>query len=283
SAAITRWRGRAADSEVREVVTKGHPLERLQPWLASELALAATTLKAADFQIDWRGMSNEVKLVPAVKLPLPVKVTKPAGSGAVRLTLMPCQSRPLVNGVLDPNQTLRLEKPLEIAANATDGDPVVLVPAQLPAPVYDLTIQAELLSADKRTALALAYAPVRRLEVQPPLVVRLEGSTRIETMLDAKTGATIKLQGQIERRPGVTSDAVLTPTGFPPGARADAVTVKAATTAFSLNVVLPANLQAGELTGLKLSGTVAVNPQQPNVRVRSREVDLTLVVRAPAK
>ena len=41
-----------------------------------------------DFQIDWRGLPADAGLVPASKLDLPVKVTKPAGSGAVRLTLL---------------------------------------------------------------------------------------------------------------------------------------------------------------------------------------------------
>ena len=49
-------------------------------------------------------------------------------------------------------------------------------------------------------------------------------------------------------------------------------------TDFTLNVVLAANVPAGELRGLKLSGNAVLDPKQPTVRVRSREVDVTVVV-----
>ncbi len=282
-AVITRWRGRAADGEVRDVVTKNHPLERLQPWLATEVAVAATTAKADDFQIDWRGLPSDAGLLPASKLNLPVKVTKPAGSGAVRLTLITSQLRPILNGQTDPAQSLRLEKPVELAPTVTDGEAVVLVPPLLPGPVYDVTLQAELLSADKRTAVAIAYAPVRRMTVRHHVVVRLNGPTRVETMLGPKGGGIVKLEGQVERREGLSSDIALTLTGLPAGVTAAPVTVKAGTTAFTLNVVLAANVAPGEFTGLKLTGTAVLDAKQPNIRVRSQDLDLILSVRAPAK
>ena len=73
--------------------------------------------------------------------------------------------------------------------------------------------------------------------------------------------------------------AVLTFTGLPAGARADAVTVKADATEFAVNLVLPANLPAGEFKGLKLSASGSA-PGQPALRVRSREVEI-VVVTAP--
>jgi len=291
---ITHWRGRAADGEEHVVVAKGHPLEHLQPWLASEIALSAIPAKAEDFQIDWRGLPADAGLVPAAKLPLPVKVTRPATVSVVRLTLVTSQLRPLVNGQTDPNQALRLEKPVELPGAApagakpsppaqTNGDLTLLVPPQPLAPVYDVTIQAELLSPDRRTVLAIAYAPVRRMVVRHSVVVRLDSPARIETKLDLKTGATVKLQGQVERREGLAGDVALTLTGLPNGARADAVTVKAGTKAFVLNVVLPPGLPPGEFTRLKLSATAAPDAKQPAILVRSRDVELALVVRPPAK
>src|SRR5947209_18890621 len=96
------------------------------------MALAATTAKAADFQIDWRGLPPDAGLVPAAKLALPVKVTKPAGDGLVRLTLLTSQLRPLVNGQTDPNQALRWEKPVDLPAAASAADSAVLGPPQRP-------------------------------------------------------------------------------------------------------------------------------------------------------
>ena len=43
---LTRWQGKAADGETREVVVKGHPLERLQPRLATEIAIASSDEKS---------------------------------------------------------------------------------------------------------------------------------------------------------------------------------------------------------------------------------------------
>jgi hypothetical protein len=282
-AVITHWRGRTPDGDERPVNIKGHPLERLQPWLASEIAMASTIAKAADLQVDWRGLPADAGLVPASKLALPVKVTKPAGNGVVRLSLLTSQLRPILNGVTDPAQSLRLEKPVELAATATDGDLSVLVPALPPAPVYDVTVQAELLTADKKTVLAVAYAPVRRMAVRHQIVVKVDGSGRVETTVDPKVAATVKVTGQIERREGLTGDVALTLTGLPAGATAAAVNVKADTTAFTFNVVLPAATPPGEIGGLKVSGTAVADAKVPNVRVRSRDVDLTLVVKTPLK
>jgi hypothetical protein len=282
-AVLTTWRGRADDGQEQTVVVKGHPLERLQPWLATELPIAPTTARAADFQVDWRGLPADAGLVPAGKLALPVKLTRPMSPSAVRLTLVTSQLPPLINNQPDLTKSLRQEKPVELAANVTDGEVTLLVPPEMTSPGYDVTVQAELLSADKRTVLATAYAPVKRLAVRPSLIVKLDGTGRIEAKLDAKTGATIPVKGQVERREGLIGDVALTLTGLPPGARADAVTVKAGATEFTINVVLPPNLPAGEVKGLKLAGTAAPDAKQPNVRVRSREVELTLVVQTPAK
>jgi hypothetical protein len=279
-AVVSRWRGRAADGEERSVSIRNHPLERLQPWLATEIAVAATVAKADAFQIDWRGLPPDVGIVPGVKLPLPIKAVRPAGNNFVRLILLTSQLRPLVNGVTDPNQSLRPEKPVELPPNAADGELVVLVPPQPPASVYDLTVQADLLGPDRKTVLAVAFAPVRRMVVRHHVVIRLDGPPRIEAQADAKMPVTVKIQGQIERREGLTGDVTLTLAGLPPGVAAAPVVVKTGTTAFAVSVVLPPGFAGGEIADLKLFATAAA---QPNVVVRSRDVELTLVVKAAAK
>lgn len=281
-AAVTHWLGRGADGRARPVLLKEHPLEQLQPWLAREIALAPTTARAAEFQVDWRDLPADAGLVPARRLVLPVKLTRPASAAVVRLALLTGQLPPLVNNQPDPNRALRPEKVVELPAKAVEGELAVLVPPQLSAPVYDVTVQAELLSADKKAVLAVAQAPVRRLPVRVPLVVQLEGTGRIEAKRDAKTGTAFKIKGKVERREGLSGDVALSLTGLPSGGRAGAVTVKAGATAFALEVILPPNVPPGEVKGLKLFGTAAPDPKQPNVRVRSREVAVTLVVQVPA-
>jgi len=65
---------------------------------------------------------------------------------------------------------------------------------------------------------------------------------------------------------------------LPAGASAAPVTVKMGTTAFALNVVLPATQMAGEIKGLKITATAPADPKAPAVVVRGREIELTLVV-----
>jgi hypothetical protein len=280
AAAITRWTGKGGHGETHTLVIKGHPLERLQPWLATEVAVAPTTAKAADFQVAWRSLPENATLVPSKKLTLPIHLTRPDDKLPVKLTLVTSQSAPIVNNQPDPNQAIRVEKAVELGAKMNDGELSVLVPAGVSGPVYDVTVLAELLSADKKTVLAAAYAPVRRMMVQPPVVVKLDGPTRIETTLDAKKETAIKLKGEIERREGLAGDVALAITGLPAGARADAVTVKAGATAFTANVYLPVATPPGEIRGVVLSGSAVADPKTPNVRVKSREVELTLVVKA---
>jgi hypothetical protein len=282
-AVLTTWRGRGEDGQEQTVVVKGHPLERLQPWLAIELPVAPTTAQAADFQVDWRGLPADAGLVLAGKLALPVKLTRPKTPSVVRLTLVTSQLPPLVNNQPDPNKALRQEKPVEVAANAVDGEVTLLVPGELTTPGYDVAVQADLLGADKRTVLATAFAPVKRLAVRQSLILTVEGTGRIEAKLDPKIGATVPVKGKVERREGLAGDVALTLTGLPPGARADAVTVKTGVSEFTINVILPPNVPPGELKGLKLAGTAVADPKQPNVRVRSREVDVILVVQSAAK
>lgn len=269
--------GKAEDGREQPVFIKSHPLEKLQPWLASELAIGPTTFKAADFVVDWRNLPADAGIVPPTKLTLPVKLTRPTSASVVRLTLLVAQVTPLNNNQPDVNQTLRPERPVELAATLKEGDLAVLVPVQLAAASYDVAVMAELLTPDKRAALATAVTPVRRMALRLPVVLQLDGPARIAAKADPKTGTTVEIKGKIERREGYAGDVPVTLTGLPPGARADAVTVKAGVNVFALKVVFPPN-QTGEFKNLKLSATVAPDAKQPNLRVKSRDVDVTLLV-----
>jgi hypothetical protein len=278
---ITHWQGRAQEGTEQAVVVKGHPLQRLQPWLATEIALAPVEAKPEIF-VDWRNLPADAKLTPGGKLTLPIKVQRSNEKTTVKLTLLTSQITPLVNNQPDPVKALRQEKPLELPIKVTDSEVVVLVPVDPSAPVYAVTVQAELLAADKKV-LATAYAPVQQLAVRVPLLVKLDGPHRLEAVLDPKKGTTVKIQGKIERLDGLKADVTVTLTGLPAGAKADPLTVKADATAFTLNVVLPPTIAAGEIKGLKLSGSYAPDAKQPNQRVRSQETEVTLVLQPAIK
>jgi hypothetical protein len=278
---IATWRGRGSDGAEKSVSVKGYPLEKVQPWLATEIALAASDTRN-DLAVAWRKLPDDAALVPGSKLPLPITATRPGDKTTVKLTLLTSQVTPILNNAPDPNKALRQEKPVEMPVKVSDGEIVALVPVELSAPVYDVTVQAELLDAAKKVV-ATSYAPVRRLPVRMPIVVKLDGPSRLEAALDAKKGAVVKLQGKIERIAGLKADVALALAGLPAGAKADAVTVKADATDFALNVTFPPNTPAGEIKGVKLSASFAPDAKTPNIRVRSREVDVTLLLSGPAK
>lgn len=283
SPAITTWKARSEGGETRNVFQKGHPLERLQPWLAAELSVVPSAAKAADFTVDWRNLPADAALSPGGKLNLPFNVKRLDPAAPVRLVLLTSQSPPLLNNQPDPNRSIRQERPVELAAKINDGDFSVLVPPELSADAYQVALQAELLSADKQRVLASAVTPVRTMPVKMPVALKLEKSPKIEAKLDAKMAVTVEITGTVERLNGFTGDAVVTLAGLPPGVAVPApVTVKAAETKFAIKLSLPPGTAAAEAK-LKLSASVVPDLKQPNVRVKSRDVDLVLAIVPAAK
>lgn len=273
---LASWKGRAATGEERPVWIKGHPQERLQPWLASELAVAPTTATASTFAVDFKDLPADAGLLPGQKLALPVKFFRPNTDSVVRLTLLTNQAPPLANGQPDLNKTLRAEAAVEVPAANVDGTLSLVIPAELPRTYYDAAIQADLLSANKQNVLATSFTPVRRLMVKHQLAVQIV-NPRIEAKLDTAAAVMVKLDGKIERREGLTGEIVVTLAGLPGGISAPAVTIKADAVDFAINVAVPANARPGETKGLTLFATAA-DPKQPNIRLRSRDVELTLNV-----
>jgi hypothetical protein len=282
AAVVTTWKGRGAGGATEDVVLKGHPLERLQPWLASELSVAPTWMKAADFAIDWKNLPADAGLKPATKLALPVTVKRLDPAAPVRLVLLTSQAPPVnANNQPDPNRALRAERPVELAAKTTDGELPLVIPAELPADSYQIAVQAELLSANKQQVLATAVTPVRTLAVKLPVAIKAD-VPKLDAKLDAKTGAMIEVKGTVERLNGSAGDVQVTLTGVPPGVAAPPpVNVKAADKTFAVKLTLPVTTPPGEVK-LKLSASVA-DPKQPNVRVKGRDAELVLNVIPPPK
>lgn len=281
---LTNWQGLSQEGTKQPVLLRNHPLEKLQPWLATEIALAPTVTPTDAFQIAWGDLPTDAAWSPGNKLTLPIKVNRSALTSPVRLTLLTTQTPPtLANNQPDPNSTIKQEKAIELAAKIDQAELVILVPASVNGTVYDLTVQAELLSPDKKTVNAVAHAPVRRLEVKAPLILNLAGPHPLEANLDPKAGVSFKIQGMLERRAGLMTDATITLVGLPAGIKAESPVVKAGAKEFVLNVVLPPTVGVGELRGLKLSASCPVDAKQPNVRFRSRDHDLTLLVKPSIK
>ncbi len=280
---VAIFAGRGTDGSLREVTIKGHPLERLQPWLASELTVGPTSAKAADFAIEWKNLPADAGLSPAGKLTLPVTVKRLDPAAPVRLVLLTSQNPPLVNNQPDLNRTIRPDKPAnELAAKVSDSEMSLLVPPELPADAYQIAVQAELLSADKQKVLATAVTPVRNFPVKLPVAIKAD-APKIEAKLDAKTGAMIEVKGTAERLNGFTGDIQVSLAGLPVGVPVPApVTLKAAETQFVVKLTFPPTTPPGEAK-LKLSASVVSDPKQPNIRVKGRDVEVTLNVIPPPK
>jgi hypothetical protein len=282
TATVFSWQGKGADGLVRTATIQNHPLTRLQPWLASEVALATSTAKAEDFTIEYGEIPADAALLATTKLTLPLKIKRPDNpafeKATTRVTLLTSQLPVLQNRQVDTNKMLRLEKQIELAANVLQGEAIIQAPSELPSAAYDLCLVAELLGPDKQRPLATAFAPVKRLNVKQHLVVQL-AEPKIEVQLDAKAGGMAKINGKIERLEGLTGDVQITLTGLPNGARADQVNVKADQTDFAVNVAIPPNACTGEWLSLKISASGTPDPKQGQ-RVKSREVPVTLVIKA---
>ncbi|MBW3539315.1 MAG: hypothetical protein KY476_03525 [Planctomycetes bacterium] len=282
AAALVQFLGTAEEGGLQRIAeVAGHPLATLQPWLASDVALARGTPTA--FRIEWGESPSDAALVLAGKLPLPVRVMRPEGEATpVRLALITSQNTPLLaNNQPDPNKALRAEAAVEIAPDKTDGELALIVPPELAGPVYDIALRAELLSKDKQTVLATAFTPPRRLRVVNPVGIELTGPPKIEAVIDPKTPLMLKITGSVVRRGAFTGDVALALEDLPGGVAAVPATVKADATAFEIPVTFPANFQPREVTA-KLVATTAPNPQQANVKVRSNVIELTFALSASA-
>jgi hypothetical protein len=291
-AALAQLRSKASDGRELPVVHQNiqpgqiRPAQanRIQPWLDQELAVAITTANSVDLQIDWKDLPFDAGLIPGRKLALPIKLVRPADPmQVVRLTLVSSQAPQFVNGQVDQARLLRAEAAVELAVTAAEGQISVLVPADLPQAAYQATVQAELLTADKQSVVARAFAPIRDLPSRHQLVMQLTTPPKVEVPLDAKTGAMVKFDGKIERREGLTGDVQIAITGLPPGVAGNPVAIKADAVDFSFVVVVPVNFAPGEIKGLKLTASAA-DQMSNNVRVNSRAFPVSIVVQpAPAQ
>lgn len=275
--------GTSEDGQIiREVLFEQHPLGDLQPWLRGELAVSLAAEQK--FQIEWRDLPTDASLPLAGKLNLPLKFTRPEGEAtAIRLSLVTAQNVPKVNNTAnpDPAQAIRAEKPVEIAPDKNDGEMDVLTPFSLSAPVYDVAVVAELLSKDKKTVLATATTPPRRLPTLIPLKIQL-ASTPWEAKLE-KAGATVKLTGKVERLVDFKGAVTLAATGVPAGVRAASVVVKADAADFEFPIVFPANFAAGDVTEIKLNASGPPDPARANQLIRTKDIPLTIKLVADAK
>ncbi len=157
----------------------------------------------------------------------------------------------------------------------------LLVPPTLAASEYALAFRVELLSRDKKTVVATAYTPVRRLKTLNPLALELAADSPSDVVLDPKQGATVKVAGRVDRRAGFQGDVTVALAQTPPGVTAAPVILKPDKSDFELQLKLPAGFSPTEPT-LKLVATGKLDPKSTLLN-RSDELPLSLnILPAPA-
>ena len=265
-------------------------VNRYQPWLGEEVAMAVTT--PAPLVPLWNPLSADAKLALGTGLPVKLRVERAAGvMGAVRLSLLTTQPMPRkktkVNNqdreVDDVDRALRFEngKPGAIIMPIIEPDKSELetkitVPADLAQMPYDLAIQADLLAADNKTVVATTVTPARRLTVAVPIALELASAEPVEAR--AGIGATGNVKGKIHRSYGYSMPVEVTLAGLPKGATAPSIVVPGDKSEFEFPVTLPYGTPAGDLAGVKVVGSSQVDLKNPKLVLRSGEVPLAMKV-----
>lgn len=281
--------GTSTDGTVtRNASFASHPLADLQPWLSKEISLAVASPSSdrdsspAGFQIDWNNLPVDSALVLAGKLTLPIQLMRPAGEATpVRLSLITSQNIPQLNGNPDLNKAVRAEAAVEITADKLDGQLVAVTPPDLPGEIYDITVKAELMTANKQAVLATAFAPVRRLNTVNPVGLKLTGEPAFEATLDPAAGASVVVAGMVERRAGMAGAVTVTLTGLPGGVTAANVVVKPEESAFEIAIKFPATFVSVEPLLLELIGSGPPDPAQAGIVVKSKPIAINVKVTRP--
>ncbi len=264
-------------------------VNRYQPWLGEQVALAVTT--PSPIVPLWEPMSADARLALGTGLPVKLRVERAAGvTGAVRLSLLTTQAMPRkktkVNNqdreVDDVERALRFESSTPtivtptIAADKSELETKVTVPADLAAIPYDLAIQAELLAADNKQVVATAVTPARRFSVTTPIALELAATEAVEAR--AGVGPTGSVKGKIQRAYGYNLPVAISLAGLPKGAQPPSVVVPGDKSEFELPLALPYGLPAGKLEGVKIVGTSQVDLKNPKLVLRTSELPLAVTV-----
>jgi hypothetical protein len=281
--AITKILGSSTDPALtRAAKVPADTVNTHQPWLRDQVAVAVTTV--SPFRLAWDLFSPETKMAVATALPVKFRVDRGEAKGVVRLTLLTTQVTPRkkvkVNNVDqevdDVDRMLRFQAAPTIAAEQSEIDAKILIPADLAQVTYDLAIQADLLAADGKNVVASVVSPARRLAATTPIALELVSQGPIEVR--AGVGPTGKVSGKVQRTNGFSTSVHLTLVGLPKELPAPALDLSGDKTDFEIPIAFPYGSAAGELANVKLVATAQPDPKNDKLLVRSNEIPLALKV-----
>lgn len=265
-------RGEAVDKKVklaRVAESALHPLATLQPWLKTDLVVAASATKAPLVAAWSNDSASDATLYQGTDDKLAVRLTRdPAAKGNVRLSLIATQAAP--TGANAPQNAALMLRGIAATVDVKP-DPKkdtaefpIRVPADLRAADYDLAVRAELLSADGRTTVAEAFTTPRRFATKPPIEIVAEAAPKKPVDLDAKSGATIALAGSIKRINNYAGDVTITLIDLPKGITAPTATLKPKKDDYKLEFKLPPTFADGKVAGVKISAMITPDNRRLN-------------------
>ena len=203
----------------------------------------------------------------------------------MRLKLLTTQTTPRkkvkVNNqdreVNDVDRTLRFAETPMLAANQSDATATILVPADLPQIAYDIAIEAELLAADNKTAIASATTAARRMAAsranlagvghhQSDRSTSRAGTDRQVDRQDQPLGRLCTAGGRRARRLAQRHYAA---------ARSSCRETRSE---FELQRRVSLRHAGGDLPGVKLTGASQVDAEEPELDLRTNEIPLAVKV-----
>ncbi|MBL8827088.1 MAG: hypothetical protein JNM18_08885, partial [Planctomycetaceae bacterium] len=150
----------------------------------------------------------------------------------------------------------------------TTAEFIVIVPGDLKPTDYDVSLKAELRSLDNQTIVAEAYTAPLRLAGRAPLEIALAAEQQAMITLDAKSGATVALTGDVKRLGGFAGDVTVTLEGLPAGVTAPRQVLKAKEDKLRLEYKLPANFAVERVEGVRIAATMIPDPRRANINAK---------------
>lgn len=263
---------------------------RNPPWLRSEVAVGVTP--PGPLGINWANDSSDGQLPIDQTVPLAVTIARRGkAAGKVRLTLLTSQDVPLkkpenkgkrrkkvANDEPDTARAIRLEKPVELAADQTTATLPVIVPADLPRLPYDVAVLAEMLAPNGMTVMARATTPARRLLAGDP--IRLDVATKEPLKAISGGGSPDALTGAIARIGGFDRPVTVSLDGLPPDLPSPSLVLDGKTTQFSLPLLFPYGYPAGTIPNVRVVASTTTASNKP-VRVEGAIVPIVVSAGSP--
>lgn len=257
------------------------PSTKLMPWLARDLAVAKTTFNP--IEIVATGGEAELGGFNGGEFSIPVTVTRAEGvQSPIRIRLLTTQTMPQKTVkvdnkdqvVDDVDRAIRLKAGVELAANVTEANVEILIPADLPGGEWGFSLVAELLSDDKSQVLSTSATPTRYFRVASAIGLSL---TDVPTPLPANAGETVTIKGTINRVEPFANPVTVQLAGLPEGYGGTVVTLAPAQNEFELTLTIPESAN-GDVGGIQVQASSLADDDSNRKLAQSPNAPITLKV-----